>query len=86
MKKELSPHQTKVLDAFTPNDTDIYIHTLYNRVYGINNENRTVRYCQQKLAPTFLAINKKLEVGRIVPGKLKQTYRLDTTGEGHGNT
>lgn len=37
-----------------------------------------VRDMQTELGPLFARINEKLTKCRIVPGELKQTYRLDT--------
>lgn len=77
--KPLSKHQANVLCAFTKNNKDIDIAVIYTRVYGDPGE-MTAREMQQKLAPTFSEINKKLK-GRIEPGETKRTYRYNTTGE-----
>lgn len=71
----LSTHQEKTLKAFDPKETDIDIAVLYTRVYG-DPGSMSVREMQQKLAPTFAAINEKLTGKRIEPGELKRTYRL----------
>lgn len=80
MTTNFSPHQNKVLMAFKEIDTDIPIRLIYLSVY--KQEPYTNRAAQMKLAPTFHAMNKKWERDnfpeRILPGKLKQTYRLDT--------
>jgi len=75
--KELSQHQQKVLDAFDKNDTDIDIATLYTRVYG-DPGHLSAREMQQKLGPTFKAINEKMDRPRLVPGEIKRTYRYDS--------
>ena len=72
---DLSKHQQKTLDAFDPTETDIDIAVLYTRVYG-DPGSMSVRKMQQKLAPTFKAINDKLKRRRIEPGEIKRTYRL----------
>lgn len=73
-----SEHQVRVFDAFHIKDTDINIAVLYYRVYG-DPGRLTIRDMQQKLAPTFDAMNKKWFNGwKIVPGETKQTYRLAT--------
>lgn len=77
--KTLTAHQASVLNAFGENDKDYDIAVLYTRVYG-DPGHMTAREMQQKLAPTFSAINEKLNKGRIEPGDTKRTYRLNTTG------
>lgn len=82
---ELTYHQTRVLQAFRKENTDYDIAELFYRVYSYTmyDENtgvRAYRIMQQKIAPTFKTINRKIKGGRIVPGKLKRTYRLDTKG------
>lgn len=75
----LSSHQDKTFSAFDPIETDIDIAVLYTRVYG-DPGSMSVRSMQQKLAPTFQAINNKMDEykgkWRIEPGELKRTYRL----------
>lgn len=77
--RELSSHQDKVFAAFHRFNTDIDIAVLYTRIYGDAGQ-MTARDMQQKLAPTFKAINCKIS-GVIEPGETKRTYRLNTTGE-----
>lgn len=79
MNKKLSRHQESVLTAFDLADKDIDIAVLYTRVYG-DPGHMTAREMQQKLAPTFSAINKKLDGSRIEPGEIKRTYRRTTIG------
>lgn len=76
----LSPHQKKVFDAFIDTDCDVLIITLYRRVYGKVKPLSSVRSLQQRMAPTFSAINDKIRPARIEPGYLKKTYRLNTKG------
>lgn len=83
-KKPLSAHQKKVLAAFENKDQDISISRIYMLVYGHDEwqkKGTTVRIMQQKLAPTFSEINKKLIKARIEPGDIKRTYKLNTSGE-----
>lgn len=72
---KLSEHQQKAVDAFKPKGKDIDIVVLYTRVYGDPGQ-LTAREMQQKLAPTFSAINEKLTDSLIEPGALKRTYRF----------
>jgi len=85
-KKELSVHQTRVVKAFKAKNTDIPIAVIYLAVYGNAAHNRlgnTPRKMQQKLAPTFAAINVKIGPDeRIEPGEVKQTYRYSTKHRG----
>lgn len=74
--KKLSEHQQKVLAAFDKKNTDIDIAVVYTRVYG-DPGHATVRDMQQKLAPTFSAINEKI-TGVIEPGIVKRTYRYSS--------
>jgi hypothetical protein len=77
--KPLSDHQAKVLAAFEDQDRDFDIAVLYTRVYGDPGA-LTAREMQQKLAPIFSEINRKLCSGNIEPGEKKRTYRLNTAG------
>lgn len=83
MSKKLSVHQARVYFSFSRKNKDTDIEEIYAKVYGISELNRkgtTIRIMQQKLAPTFAAINKKIAPHSIVPGLLKRTYRLNTRG------
>lgn len=77
---KLSVHQKKVLDAFHRKNTDIDIVILFMRVYDYPATKQwpSVRSMQQKLAPSFAEINKKLKRGRVEPGQIKRTYRYST--------
>lgn len=75
MSDKLTDHQQKVFDAFDVQDMDISIKLLYIRVYG-KEDGLSSRGMQQKLAPTFAAINDKLEGKAIKPGLHKRTYRI----------
>lgn len=79
MKKKLSAHQELTLQAFDKKNTDIDIAVLYTRVYG-DPGHLSAREMQQKLAPTFSAINEKLAKGKLEPGDTKRTYRYNTSG------
>lgn len=63
-------------------DVDVYIVDLYADVYGhYGQPDVPLRSMQQRLGARFTIINReyaagKQEYGRIVPGKLKRTYRL----------
>lgn len=78
--KDLSDFQEKVLSAFGKINRDVKIEELYNSVYGTGSTpySRSVRSMQQKLGPTFAAINTKLKGARIAPGETKRTYRIYT--------
>lgn len=86
MSIKLSPIQQRVFDVLnaSPN-TDIGIPDLWGLAYpekGAKGEAEAIgiaiRDMQQELGPLFARINVKLKRCRIVPGELKQTYRLDT--------
>lgn len=77
--KKLSDFQNRVLKAFDAKNKDIDIAVLYVRVYG-DPGHMSARAMQQKLAPTFSAINDKLKKGCIEPGEMKRTYRYNTVG------
>lgn len=81
--KKLSDHQRKTLDALHPINTDIDVAVVYTRVYG-DPGSQSARTMQQKLAPTFSAINEKLvsRKVKIEPGETKRTYRFSTKQEG----
>lgn len=82
--KDLSPLQEKIYKAFKAKDEDVTIRAVYCMVYGHEArraQGTTQRIMQQKLAPNIALLNEKLEGGRIEPGKLKGTYRLNTKGE-----
>lgn len=83
MTKKLSIHQQKAIGAFIPSNTDIDIAVLYTRVYGDPGV-LSAREMQQKLAPTFAAVNEKLaKVESVIePGEKKRTYRLNTNTKG----
>jgi len=88
--KPLSELQQRVYDVLdTPADTDVAIYKLYEAAYQTNVhvvQNGVLllgvrtRVMQQRLGSVIARINEKLadEKARVVPGKLKQTYRLDT--------
>lgn len=89
MSNKLTPLQQKIfslLDA-KPN-TDVMISTLYHEAFGdtdmvhpdgsYSSVVLDTRDMQQRLGPLLARINLKLKRGRIVPGALKRTYRLDT--------
>ena len=80
---KLSATQQRLYDAFKDKpDTDIAISVMYDATY--RSEGRLealafdVRYMQQRLGPIIQRLNKKLDGQRIVPGRLKRTYRLNT--------
>jgi len=79
-RDKLTEHQEEVLNAVLPLDTDKPIRDIYMTVYGDPSDNMSVRNMQQKLAPTFKAINEKISNVKIIPGKLKQTYRVIRKG------
>lgn len=77
MTNQLTEHQQKVLKAFTKKNHDIDLMVIYHRVYGDPGV-LTARECQQKLAPSFSAVNAKIAPSVIEPGEIKRTYRLST--------
>lgn len=91
MKKPLSELQQRVYDLLvSPADTDVPIYKLYEAAYqtnvhrvqkGILLLGVQPRTMQQRLGSVIARINEKLDKGRVVPGQVKQTYRLDTKAE-----
>lgn len=83
MKKPLSPLQRRVYDALAakPN-TDVHIGDMYDAGYPRQDIHHFMsnRDKQQQLGPVVKRINEKLEPGRVIPGKTKQTYRLQLNG------
>lgn len=57
-------------------DVDVPIVDVYEALYGKRTLVTEVRTMQQLLGPLFARINEKLEVSHIVPGNIKQTYRI----------
>ena len=77
--KKLSKLQQRVYDRFclAGMDDDIAISTLYISFYRKQvTRATTTRQMQQQLGPLIARINAKLEATKIVPGNLKQTYRI----------
>lgn len=75
--------QQRVFDVlFERPNTDVSIHTLYCAAYvrGLNPKPlpKSTREAQQKLGPVIARINSKLRNARIEPGRIKQTYRINT--------
>lgn len=82
---KLTEHQERVLAAFDKKNEDITISLIFMRVYGHHEwkkKGMTTRTMQQKLAPTFKVLNTKLKGLEIVPGYLKNTYRLNVLNDG----
>lgn len=82
--KKLPPIQQRIYNAFTAKNKDFRISAIYREVYGLAATRKAgddQRAMQQKLAPNIALLNDKLQGGRIEPGKLKGTYRLNTKGE-----
>lgn len=83
-RDKMSPMQAKVMNLFDRFDKDVAIFRVYNAAYGNEGWTTTsdhvlpipVRDMQQKLGPLIQRMNLKLQRGRIVPGELKQTYRM----------
>lgn len=81
MSTKLSDLQQRVVDVLPPNK-DVAIVDIYSAAYPERMSGDlfevAVRDMQQQLGPLIARINEKLKRGKIVPGDLKQTYRLDT--------
>lgn len=59
-------------------DKDIPIVDMYKSAYPDSSVNHIkVRVMQQRLGSVIARANKKLTSERIIPGQLKQTYRLE---------
>lgn len=79
MSNNLSKFQKRAYDSVCLHgfDVDIPIVRLWVAVHGQNPPSHySNRDMQQKLAPLFRRINEKLAAVKIVPGELKQTYRI----------
>lgn len=89
IKIPLTKHQKRVMAKFHKPNTDVSILEIYLHVYEgrASSRVRSSRGMQMRLAPTFAAINAKLFdpdkdfSPKIIPGKLKRTYRLQTEEE-----
>ena len=91
MKKPLSELQQRVYNLLvSPADADVPIYKLYEAAYQMNVHRVQKgilllgvqpRTMQQRLGSAIARINEKLDKGRVVPGQVKQTYRLDTKVE-----
>jgi hypothetical protein len=91
MKKPLSELQQRVYNLLaSPADADVPIYKLYEAAYqtNVHRVQKGVlllgvqpRTMQQRLGSVIARINEKLDKGRVVPGQVKQTYRLDTKAE-----
>ncbi len=78
MSNKLTELQQRVFNLLdTKPNTDVPLKTLYDEAYEPDLFVSS-RDMQQKMGPLFARINAKLKRGRIVPGELKRTYRLDT--------
>lgn len=74
---KLSPLQKRVYDALKLN-TDVLISELHAAAYPASHSaDAEVRVMQQRLGSVIARINEKLQNRRIVPGQIKQTYRLE---------
>ena len=74
---KLSPLQTRVYGALSLNK-DTRILDVYKIAYPkARFDDIEVRVMQQRLGSAIARINEKLEGKRIVPGRVKQTYRLE---------
>lgn len=84
MNEQLSVLQKRLYDllAKTPR-TDVPIVDLYRKAYpdapGFqdNEAALAVRHMQQSIGPIIQRINAKIIDGRVIPGNLKRTYRLE---------
>lgn len=85
---KLTELQQRVFDVLDkkPN-TDVQITVLFDAAYPLTcdwtDEENPIEYppirdMQQKLGPLLSRINRKLKNGRIEPGVIKRTYRLNT--------
>ena len=73
----LSHLQKRVYDALVLNE-DIRIADMHKAAYpASHSEDTEVRVMQQRLGSVIARINEKLKGKRIVPGRIKQTYRLE---------
>ena len=73
----LSPVQKRVYDVLEL-DKDVRIADMHKAAHPSSHAETTeVRVMQQRLGSVIARINKKLKNKRIVPGVIKQTYRLE---------
>lgn len=75
---KLSKFQRRAFKIFDDKgfDVDVPIKDVYEVLYGKNTLVAEVRTMQQLLGPLFARINDKLIATHIIPGNLKQTYRI----------
>lgn len=75
---KLSNLQKRVYDTLAL-DEDVKIADMHKAAYPASHTSDTeVRVMQQRLGSVIARINEKLTKTRIVPGRVKQTYRLET--------
>lgn len=73
---KLSRLQKRVYDKFKL-DRDVRITDLHATAYpSFHKDGAEVRAMQMRLGSIIARINEKLDGKKIVPGKVKQTYRL----------
>jgi metallophosphoesterase superfamily enzyme len=73
---KLSRLQKRVYDKLKP-DTDVLISDLHAAAYpSSHKDGAEVRAMQMRLGSVIARINEKLDGKKVVPGKVKQTYRL----------
>ena len=91
VEKPLTDRERRVFDLLNaePN-TDVEIYKLYEAMSqsqvhlfqnGVLLLGITPRTMQMRLGSVIARINEKLDKGKVVPGQMKQTYRLDTTAK-----
>lgn len=91
VEKLLTDRERRVFDLLNaePN-TDVEIYKLYEAMSqsqvhlfqnGVLLLGITPRTMQMRLGSVIARINEKLDKGKVVPGQMKQTYRLDTTAK-----
>lgn len=80
MEHKLSPLQQSIFNAFHKFEEDVAIPSLYTlataKSFALNGAAPDMRTMQQYLGPHITRINDKLKASKIVPGQLKQTYRM----------
>lgn len=91
VEKPLTDRERRVFDLLnSPPDVDVEIYKMYEAMSqsqvhlfqnGVLLLGITPRTMQMRLGSVIARINDKIEKGKVVPGQMKQTYRLDTTVE-----
>ena len=75
----LNTIETVLLERLRTRGGDVTILSLYAAAYGVTYRDApSTRSMQMRLGPRITGLNRKLAPGeRVIPGRMKRTYRLE---------